>query len=214
MRPYAIFDLDGTLIDSMYVWKHIGEDYLKAKDVIPPKDLANKLKTMTMMESAAYFRNELGIELDEKEIIHQINQMVADKYAQEIQLKTYVKDYITYLKQQGTKMCILTASERVNVEAVLNRHGILDKFESILTCTEVGLAKTSPEIFKIAAKQLAQQDVSLEEVMVFEDALHAIQQAKQAGCYVIGVYDESAQKDQEQIKKICDKYIISFKELF
>ncbi|MGL6173138.1 MAG: HAD family hydrolase [Cellulosilyticaceae bacterium] len=213
MRPYAIFDLDGTLIDSMYVWKHIGEDYLKAKALIPPKDLANRLKTMTMMESASYFRNELGIELDEKEIIYQINQMVADKYAQEVQLKTYVKNYIECLKQQGTKMCILTASERVNVEAILKRCGILDKFECILTCTELGLSKASPEIFKTAARQLAQRDVSLEEVMVFEDALHAIQQAKQAGCYVIGVYDESAQKDQEQIKEICDQYIISFEEL-
>lgn len=212
MRPYAIFDLDGTLIDSMYVWQHIGEDFLKAKGIVPPKDLGSRVKTMTMMESASYLR-ELGVELEEREIIHQINQMVSNKYIYEVQLKTYVKNYIEYLRQEGTKMCILTASERINVEVVLERCGIIDAFECILTCTELGLSKRSPEIFKVAAEYLAQREVPLEEVMVFEDALHAVEKAKQAGCYVIGVYEECFQKDQEQIRLICDEYIISFKEL-
>ncbi|MGL4343872.1 MAG: HAD family hydrolase [Cellulosilyticaceae bacterium] len=212
-----IFDLDGTLLDSMGVWKDLGSDFLKSQGIEPPIGLRDVIKTMTMKESAVYFRETLGVDMTDTQIIEAVNQQIIDQYTHHIPLKAYVREYIEELAHKGVRMCILTASERSYVEAALQRLGILDTFAFVMTCTELGLNKSNPEIYRLAARQLIglakDTPVDMGQVAIFEDALHAARTAKQAGAYVVGVYDLSAEGDTLAIQEVCDCYIRTFEEI-
>lgn len=206
----AIFDLDGTLIDSMAVWENIGEEFLKSKGKIPPKNLSDTLKTMSFQESSKYFIDEFNLDLSVDEIIYEFNRMVEDKYRYEIGLKEGVVYYLRKLKSKNIKMCIVTATDKALSEIVLTRLKVLDFFEFILTSGETGIPKDNPEIYLQASEILG---YSPDEIIVYEDALHCIKAAKEANFYVIGVDDESAREDRKEIKKISDGYIGSFEEI-
>lgn len=205
----AIFDLDGTILDSMFIWDKIGEDYLLRRGIAPEKGLSEKLKAMSLLDSAVYYRERYGILDDVETIAEDINDMLFHFYACKAELKSGVFQTIEHLRSAGIKMCIATATDRVLVEAALKRIGILHYFGKILTCTEVGFGKSSPEIYNSALEYL---DLDIEEVLVFEDAIHAVETAKNSGFKVVGVYDESSIDDQEEIKRLSDYYLKSFTE--
>ncbi|MEG1930057.1 MAG: HAD family phosphatase [Anaerovorax sp.] len=205
----AIFDLDGTLLDSMFIWDTIGEDYLIHRDITPEKGLNEKFKTMSIVQAADYYRQTYGLTDTIEEIVNGVNEMIDHFYAQVVSLKSGVSELLEQLRADGVKLCVATATDRYMVEAALKRNGILDCFSSILTCTEVGFGKDSPIIFEKALKELGTKK---SETLVFEDALHAIETAKNAGFSVAGVYDHWSKSQQNEIKSICDYYITSFKD--
>jgi HAD superfamily hydrolase (TIGR01509 family) len=138
--------------------------------------------------------------------------MVADKYRCEIPLKAGVKEYLTYLKSKGVKMCVVTASERSYVQPCLERLGVFELFDFMLTCSEVGKDKNTPDIYDIARKKL-DPFLKIADTVVFEDALNAITSAKNGGYPVCAVYDDSMSECVDEIKSICDEYIVSFELL-
>ena len=210
MIKNIIFDLDGTLIDSMPVWENVGRNLLIKNGVNPPDDLEEKFKTMSFEESAQYFINELGLKMTVKEIISAIIDDVKDMYCSSIPLKPFVYEYLEKSFNNGLKMCILTSSEADYVLPALKRLKINDFFSEVLTCTSLGMSKSTPEIYDFTAQKM---NWNKSETIVFEDALHGVKNSHKAGFYTIGVYDKSAQEDTEEIKNIADKYIKSFKEL-
>lgn len=205
----AIFDLDGTLLDSMPVWDTLGEDYLRSKGKNPLSDVKARLKTMSLLEAAEYFQKEYHFKETTDEIICEINEMITYKYRYEVQLKTHVTMFLHKLQRENVKMCIATATDRYLVEPALKRLQIADFFTGILTCSEVGFSKESAEIYEKALELIHTEKT---KTIVFEDALHAMKAAKNAGFTVIGVYDSSAGQDADDIKKGADRYINSFKE--
>jgi HAD superfamily hydrolase (TIGR01509 family) len=205
----AIFDLDGTLLDSMAVWDSFGAEYLQSKDLVPPENLYQILKPMSLMQAVNYFKKIFRLTDTAEEMIQQFNDIIADKYKYQVTLKPNVEAFLENLKNRNVKMCVATATDRPQAEAALKNLGIDPYFSFILTCTEVGSGKVQPEIFEQALQQLGTKK---EETIVFEDALHAIITAKEAGFRVIGVHDPSAKEDAEQIKRIADDYIYSFSE--
>lgn len=205
----AIFDFDGTLLDSMEIWLTLGEKYLKWKGIIPAFNLYEQLKSLSLLEAAQYFQNEYGILSSEKTIIREINTLIGNDYRKSLLLKDSAEEFLGKLKNAKVKMCIATAMERSLVENALNRLKIADYFCGIITCGETGLGKDSPEIFTKALELLG---TSKNETVVFEDALHAIQTAKSVGFLVAAVYDASADKDKEEIKAVADWYLNSFDE--
>lgn len=206
----AIFDFDGTLLDSMSIWETIGEDYLKSIGKKPETGLKTKLETMSLEQAANYFISEYGVTGSTKEIIKSINEMISEFYFESAYAKKGVKEFLEELKLKNIKMCIATASDRFLVEKSLENNEILGYFEDIITCNEEGVGKDNVAIFNKALQVLG---TNRKRTYVFEDALFAIKTAKKAGLPVVAVFDESAAKQQEEIKQIADIYIESFLEM-
>jgi HAD superfamily hydrolase (TIGR01509 family) len=204
---YAIFDMDGTILDSMPAWKNLGRDYLIEKGIKVPKNLNEILSAMSMTESANYFRKEFGIGDCSEQIISDINQLIEDKYKHEMPLKPYVKEYLSNLKRDKVVMCVATATPLLLAEVALKRLEILSYFSFVVCCDEVGVGKSKPDIFHLALEKMG---AVIEDTVVFEDAHYAMKTAKDAGFYTIGVYDESAEKSKEEMQLLCDRYIDSF----
>ena len=137
----AIFDLDGTLIDSMFIWDTFGEDYLKSFGIDPKENLAEVFKTFTLEQSAEYYRNHYDIKLSVKEIVEGINNMVAEIYRTKVDLKPGIIDFLKRLQRLGVKMCVATVTDRTVVEDVLKRLNIYEYFSEIFTCSEFGFSK-------------------------------------------------------------------------
>ena len=207
---YKIFDLDGTLLDSMAAWRNLGKDYLLQKGINPPDNLNEIIAAMSMIESAAYFQKAFKIELSAEEIIKEIKMLIENKYKYEFKLKPYVKEYLQKLKDENSVMCIVTATPLKLAKAALERNEIKKYFSFVISCDEVGLGKNKPDIFLLAANRLNAEPF---EIAVYEDADFALITAKEEGFYTIGVYDDYFKNERKDIELISDIYIESFKEL-
>lgn len=205
----AIFDLDGTLLDSMPIWQGLGENYLLQKKVPPAPGLQDTLKTMSLQQAAQHFRVAYGLHEAEETILSEIATLIADFYRYEVPLKVGVAEYLQALQEQNVKMCIATATERDLAESALERLGIRKYFSTILTSSEVKTSKDDPLIYQRAFEHLG---APLTKTVIFEDALYAIETATAAGFRVVGVHDEAATKDRERIKALTEQYIYSFSD--
>ena len=199
----AIFDLDGTILDSMFVWDTIGEDYLRSLAIAPKGNLKETFKTFTLEQAAEYYRENYGVTLSVDEIIDGVNKMVEVYYAETVKLKPGIEVFLEKLKANGVKMCIATVTDKPLVEVALNRLGVRDYFSEIFACSEVGHSKEEPHIYREAQKHL---NTEKGETVVFEDALHALKTAKADGFVIAGVFDVH-EENQEELKKTADTYI-------
>ena len=207
-KKYAIFDMDGTLIDSMIFWKNLATEYLSSKGVKQlPEDIPERIKPMTMSESAALFQQEFGLAGDPEA---EMNAMMDAHYRSDIPLKPGVQKYLQTLRSRGVRMCVASATAEHLMEACLKRLGIRDFFEFLLSCETVGAGKRSPLIYQESAKRL---NALPTEIAVFEDALYALQTAKDAGYYVVGVYDDSSAKNWQTIEKLADEIVLNWEEI-
>ncbi len=204
----AIFDLDGTLLDSMCIWETIGEDYLRSIGIEPCEGLNQKFKSMSLRQAACYYKRNCGVTLSIDEIIEGVNGMIEHYYRDEVIVKKGVPGFLERLKQNGARMCVATATDRHLVEHALLRSGIYDYFSEIFTCASVGHGKDEPHIYNAAWSFLSSRKC---ETVVFEDALYAAQTAKKAGFCVVGVYDKFESK-QDALKLLTDFYIKDFTE--
>ena len=206
-KNYAIFDMDGTLIDSMAFWKNLATEYLTSKGVTEiPGGLLERIKPMTMSESAELFKLAFGLTGD---VEAQMNAMMEDHYRNDIPLKPGVRKYLLNQHLQGVRMCVASATAEHLMESCLTRLGVRQYFEFLLSCETVGAGKRSPLVYQEAAKRL---DAAPGEIAVYEDALYAVQTAKDAGFHVVGVYDDSAAGNWQTIAKIADEIIINWEE--
>ena len=206
MLKGAIFDLDGTLLDSMFIWDTIGEDYLRTLGKEPHENLKEAFMTLTLEEAAEYYREHYGVTLSVKEIVDGVNAMVEGIYRTKVTPKSGVTDYLRLLKDNGVKMCIATVTDRYLVEETLERLGILHYFSGIFTCAQVGYGKDKPIIYRKALEQLG---TPKEDTYVFEDALYALRTARADGFPTVGVYDRHENR-QDELKNLADHYIRDF----
>ena len=203
----AIFDLDGTLLDSMFIWDTLGVDYLVSLGKTPKPGLKEQLRPMSLDQVARMFIREYGVTLSIEEIKAGVNRMVEHYYFEVVQPKPGVPEFLAWAKQQGIKTCIATASDRYVVEAALRRTGLLSYIDNIFTCEEIGKAKDEPDIFLYAREYLG---TPLENTYVFEDIYLAMQTAKRAGFGVVAVYDETSANHSAEIAALADCYIKTF----
>jgi len=204
-----IFDLDGTLLDSMKIWHNAGSDYLAGQRVENiPEDLREIIKAMSLLQSAQYFIREFRLPYSEQEVMDGINEMIENKYRLEVLPKEGVTEFLENHKHM--RMCIATATDKHLVEYALERLGIARYFDFIITSTEVGSSKENPDIFFKAAERM---NLKQEEVIIFEDAVHAIRSAKEAGFRVVAVADEYSLADEEQIRQLADQFVKRLSEL-
>jgi len=204
----AIFDLDGTILDSMFIWDTIGEDYLRSLGREPKENLKETFKTFRLEQAAEYYRENYGVTLSVKEIVDGINKMVEKYYANIVPLKPYIKPFLDNLKTKGIKMCVATVTDKHLAEAALKRLGIINYFSKIFTCADVGHSKEQPHIYREAQKHLG---TSKSETIVFEDALYALITAKSDGFVTAGVFDIH-EDNQKGLKETAYAYITDYSE--
>lgn len=206
----AIFDMDGTIVDSMCVWQKVDVDFLDKRNIKMPEDLSNDIGHMTFHDSAVYFKKRFNLDESIDEIMAEWHEMVYDQYAHHIKLKPGAGEYIKSLSEKGIKIGLATSSSRTLVDIALKNNGIFEYFDAISTVDEINKDKSFPDIYVKTAEKLG---VSPMKCVVFEDIYIAVLSAKKAGMQVIGVYDKNSEYQKDDIKKNADYYIEDFYEL-
>ncbi|MBE5964319.1 MAG: HAD family phosphatase [Lachnospira sp.] len=205
----AIFDCDGTILNSMWFWPMVGDIYLKKRGITPPADLYAHLKPLTIIEMATYLKEHFDLPETVKELVEQVNAVVREKYEKEFPLKEGAIEVFENLKSRGIRMYLATATDRYLIEPAFKRLGLDKYFEGMITCTEAGEGKSSPKIYLEAMKRLL---ASPNETIIVEDALHAVETCVNAGFFTVAVADVSTVKDSEEIKKIASVYYETLKD--
>lgn len=207
---YAIFDLDGTLLDSLHVWKDVDEKFLGRRGIEVPKDYFSAIRTMKFYDTAVYTINRFGLSEDPYEIMDEWNLLAQDAYANDVKLKPYAKEFLLNLYEEGIKIGVATAADEINFIPALKNNGVYELFQSFTTLKEVQRGKGFPDIYLKAATKLECKPC---ECAVFEDILPGIEAASGVGFYTVGVFEEYAREEMEQIILKSDLYIESFKDL-
>ena len=207
----AIFDMDGTLLDSMPTWRELGPTFLREADIEATPEQLHALRTMTDHEVIPYLREVCGLQKSPEEIMNEIIRRMEDFYSTQVRPKPGLEKFLSILKMEGVWMYVATATHRRLTEKALKTAGIDHYFRGIVTSADAGNHKSeSADIYEMAMRRLQSNK---RDTVVFEDALHAIRTAKAAGFRVAGVYEATAEQDQPEIQRLCDYYIRSYEEL-
>mgnify|MGYP002571125788 FL=1 len=206
----AIFDVDGTLLDSMEIWEDVGVRYLNSIGIEAEPDLGTVLFTMSIQEGAAYVKEHYHLSQEPEEIVQGVLDIISNYYKKTALLKSGAKELLEKLDKHNIPMTVASSNNKKEIEMAFERLGIAKYFDRIFTCEEVGAGKTKPDIYLQAAEYLGTRP---EETLVFEDVIHAVRTAKKAGFQVIGIYDEASKDDQEEIQREADCYCRDWREL-
>lgn len=205
MNHSAIFDLDGTLIDSMKMWRHFASDFMRDYGLTPHEDIDRTMSTLGFHEASVYISRTYPCGLSPQQLVELWHKRLTDQYAHILKFKPGALEFLNLLHSHGVRLALATATDRPLIMPLLDRFGVTSLFDSILTVGEVGVRKTKPDIYLRALSVL---DSSLSRCVVYEDVLHGIRTAKQAGFTVYAVADEMAQREKEKILALADRYII------
>jgi len=207
----AIFDMDGTLLDSMPAWRGLLPSLLERTGAHAPFDVNERLKTMSAQEGAAFCRDVCGLTWSVDEIFHYFADEMAEFYRHQVQTKPGVPAFLERLHRQGVSMYVATATEGPLARIALESTGLLPYFQGVLTPDDVPVHKSDgPAIYLRAMECMG---AAPEETLVFEDAVYAVRSAKSAGFRVVGVWDKIASAHEAEILTLTDCYIHSFDEL-
>ena len=199
----AIFDLDGTLLDSMYIWDWVPGALVRKLGGEPPEDLPQALAELSREEAADYLIRRFRLSQTPEVLLQMVNDLVDRAYREEVPMKPGADIMLARLHQAGIPCAIATASEAFQAREALERLGLWHYFQFAVSSREYG-PKTRPDIYLEAARRLGGKPG---ELLVFEDALHAARTAAQAGFLVAGVYAPSAQADDRDMKLLCRWYL-------
>lgn len=206
----VIFDLDGTLIDSMWVWDQIDIEYLSEKNLEVPKNLNDEIGHLSFNQVAVYFKERFKLKDSLDEIKQRWSDMAYYHYSTDIKLKEGVVEFLKFLKESNIKIGLATSNSHDLLEVVLKNNNIYDYFDAITITDEVSVGKHEPDVYLLAAKKL---NLSPSECLVFEDIVQAIKGAKKAEMKVIGVADSRNLDDRDEIISLTDKFITNFNEM-
>ena len=206
----VIFDLDGTLVDSMWVWEAVDIEYLGNYGLEVPKDLQILLGGLSFRQTAEYFRDNFHIPDPVEKIEETWNEMAFEKYRDEVRLKKGAGLFLQFLKEKGIPAGIATSNSRQLVETLLSSLGIADVFTAIVTGSEVTNGKPDPEVYLTCADRMG---LSPDEILVFEDVVNGIMAARNAGMRVCAVYDEHCSAVDAEKRRLSDAFIMDFSEL-
>jgi len=206
----VIFDLDGSLVDSMWMWRAIDIEYLGRYGIDLPPDLQSKIEGKCFQETAEYFKEHFQIPDSIEEIKEEWNRMAWDKYTYEVPLKPGVADFLKNCKERGIRLGIATSNSRELVENIAAVHNLKDYFSCIMTGCDVGKGKPAPDIYLAVAEKL---QVAPARCLVFEDIIPGIMAGKNADMRVCAVEDEYSLHVSAEKKEMADYYIASYTEI-
>ena len=206
----VIFDLDGTLLDSMWIWRQIDVDYLGKFDIELPPNLQKEIEGMSFSETAVYIKEKLNIPDSLEQMKSDWNDMAMDFYRNKVLMKKGAATFLKELKARGIKTGIATSNSRELLEAALDGTGMREYFDSTHVACEVAKGKPAPDIYLLVSSEL---DVPPENCLVFEDITQGIEAGHSAGMKVCGVQDDFADEHGHQVEKLADYYIHDYEEI-
>ena len=200
----VIFDLDGSLVDSMWMWKAIDIEYLKGFGIKPPEDLQKQIGGRSFFETAVFFKDKFGLEDSVEKIGDDWNRMAWDKYTNEVPLKDGAFEFLSACENKGIKLGIASSNSTELIEQVLFSHNIRDRFSSVKSGTQIQKGKPAPDVYLAVANELK---VSPEKCLVFEDLVDGIKAGKNAGMTVVAVSDDYSRHSDKAKRELADYYI-------
>lgn len=207
----VIFDFDGTLADSMWVWDEVDRAFFEKRGLVFTKDASEVIAVLGFEKGADYVVERFDLDESPEDIIEEWKRSAFDSYATQVKLKRGALEFIVKCKNAGLPLGIATSLQRHLLEAALRNRGALDMFDAICTCDELECnGKSTPTVYLEAARIMG---VDLERCAVFEDVVTAATSAKGAGAFVVGVYDEHKQQATEDLRAVSDAFIESWQEL-
>ncbi|MGN0471139.1 MAG: HAD family hydrolase [Acutalibacteraceae bacterium] len=206
----AIFDLDGTLIDSMYVWEKVDHDFLTERGIPVTQEYIDNVRCMFFETAAKYTIETYNLSESIEQIVQIWLNMARHEYEFNVKLKQGVFQYLEFLKSRNIKIGIATSSNPYLTKPVLEHNGISRFFDTICYTSQVGKGKEFPDIYLYTAGKLGAKP---SECVVFEDIVEGIRSAETAGMKTVAVYDSTSENQADILKKIADKYIFDFLEL-
>lgn len=205
----AIFDLDGTLLDSMGIWEQIDISFLRKRNLSVPEDYAAKISSLSFEEAAKYTIARFGLNEKAEDIMQEWSEMAAYEYAHNVRLLPYALDYLLKLKGAGIRLAVATGMTVKLAIPCLKNNTILELFDAVCSTDEVAHGKEYPDVFELAAGRIG---VPPEMCIVFDDVLPAIKSAKQAHMMTCGVYDQYSERQRAEIEKLADCYLLDWRD--
>lgn len=206
----VLFDLDGTLVDSMWMWKDIDIEYLGSKGIELPATLQKDIEGMSFSETAVYFKETFQLPDSLDDIKACWNRMAHDKYVNQVPLKPWAAEFLNALKQRGILMGIATSNSRELADAALEALKVREYFTSVTTACEVAAGKPSPDIYLKVAERLG---VEPKDCLVFEDVPAGILAGKRACMKVVAIDDLFSAPMEEEKRQLADEYITDYSEM-
>lgn len=206
----AIFDLDGTLINSTGVWHKIDEEFLSRRGISVPADFTDEIKKHNFDTGAVYTKKRFGLYESIDEIKKEWFDLAIHEYTCNIELKKGAAEFLKLLKKNNIKLALATASDHKLYEKCLKRNGVYDCFDIFTHTTEVKRGKGYPDIYDMAAMKCGCMP---QDCVVFEDILDGVKGAKNGGYYTIAVYDKASEKNESEIRRISDMYIYNYQDV-
>ena len=203
----AIFDMDGTLINSLIfwdvLWEEFGNRYLGGEKFYPDLEADKAIRTMVLSEAMDYYHERFNIGESGADLLNTANEVFRNCYINKVELKDGVKEFLDYLKAKGVKMCIASATDKALLVYAMERCGLYEYFDTILSCADVGKGKDQPDIYYAALDKLG---TDKDSTWVFEDSFVALRTANGMGLNTVGIYDKF-NFDQDKMQKLATHYI-------
>ena len=206
----AIFDLDGTLLDSMGVWDQVDIDFLAKRGIEVPADYMGKVAAMQFRQIAEYTIARFGLPDTPEALMQEWDDMARVAYSTVVEAKPHAVEYLSYLKRSGAKLAVATSLPPALREPAMKHVGIFDYFDQIVSVDDANdVGKDRPDVFLLAAGRLG---VVPEQCTVFEDLLVAMRSAKSVGMRVWAIHDDSSDGDWPDICGLADGVLFAFSE--
>lgn len=206
----AIFDVDGTLLDSMPVWWRVSERFFENHSIKADKGLFEKYREMRLEDSLPQIREQFKLDMTAEEMILEYQRLAFEEYRDRIQLKPHAGEYMKKLHREGVKIALATSGYKELCKSAFLRLGVWDLVDACAFSDETGVDKSHPDVYLLAAERIGAEP---SECVVFEDIAMGIEGAKKGGFKTCAVYDESNRGDTEILKQIADRYIKNWNEL-
>ena len=205
----AIFDFDGTVFDSMHIWKGVKFQFFDRIGLILSEEEREEFKSLFLLDAIELAKTRFDLKMTDKELFNEFFSLIKEKYLADTEPKNDIIEFLEKLKAKGVKMGIATATGEPALIAVLEKFNMLHYFQEIYSTYTVGASKTEPKVYDVVLEKLGTEK---QTTWIFEDALYAAKTAKKAGYKVVGIYDKS-EPEQEELKNLVDIYINNYSEL-
>lgn len=204
-----LFDLDGTILDSLKIWNDIDLLFFKNHNLIMGEDYHIAIAPLTLEETATYTKNIYKLDIDEEQIMKEWSDLAIKEYAENVNLKKGVKEFLDYLKNKNVHLAIATSCNEEMFKPCLERYGIVSYFEHFYTSQNLKINKSNTNFFK---EILNEYKIEPDQILFFEDSLASMKCAKSLGFNVVAVMDKKWEKQKEEIIASSDDQIEDFSQ--